>query len=211
MKISKTLKRIKKLIKLLLLILIFLITILFIIKFNTIKTQKENKPLNITTEESLINEIKSTSKIIPLEVELSKLITIDKSWGDFEVFQKYKRIKFYANCSFYIDLSNLNKEDISLAENNLTIIIPNPQIFTIDIIREKTTYEDSTNGFLRFGEIMLSSEEFEEIQEEVYKSFEETLNGKDIYDQAISNSKVSLTNLFRQIIGNDINIDILFK
>ena len=211
MKISKTLKRIKGLIKLSLLILIFLITILFIIKFNTIKTQKENKPLNITTEESLINEIKSTSKIIPLEVELSKLITIDKSWGDFEVFQKYKRIKFYANCSFYIDLSNLNKEDISLAENNLTIIIPNPQIFTIDIIREKTTYEDSTNGFLRFGEIMLSSEEFEEIQEEVYKSFEETLNGKDIYDQAISNSKVSLTNLFRQIIGNDINIDILFK
>ncbi len=211
MKISKTLKRIKGLIKLSLLILIFLIAILFIIKFNTIKTQKENKPLNITTEESLINEIKSTSKIIPLEVELSKLITIDKSWGDFEVFQKYKRIKFYANCSFYIDLSNLNKEDISLAENNLTIIIPNPQIFTIDIIREKTTYEDSTNGFLRFGEIMLSSEEFEEIQEEVYKSFEETLNGKDIYDQAISNSKVSLTNLFRQIIGNDINIDILFK
>lgn len=211
MKISKTLKRIKGLIKLSLLILIFLITIRFIIKLNTIKTQKENKPLNITTEESLINEIKSTSKIIPLEVELSKLITIDKSWGDFEVFQKYKRIKFYANCSFYIDLSNLNKEDISLAENNLTIIIPNPQIFTIDIIREKTTYEDSTNGFLRFGEIMLSSEEFEEIQEEVYKSFEETLNGKDIYDQAISNSKVSLTNLFRQIIGNDINIDILFK
>ena len=211
MNISKTLKRIKIILKLSLLLMIILITMLFIIKFNTIKAQKDNKPLNITTEESLINEIKNTSKIIPLEIELSKLITVDKSWGELEVFQKYKRIKFYANCSFYIDLSNLDEEDIILSENNLTITIPNPKIFTIDILREKTTYEDSTNGLLRFGEIMLTSEEFEDIQEEVYKSFEDTLNGKDIYDQAISNSKISLTNLFRQIIGNDININILFK
>ncbi|MCF0148511.1 MAG: hypothetical protein HUJ77_08950 [Clostridium sp.] len=40
------------------------------------------KPLNIITEESLINEIRSTSKIIPLEIELYKFITIDKSWGN---------------------------------------------------------------------------------------------------------------------------------
>lgn len=211
MRISKTLKRIKKAIKFLLFILIFIISITFIIKLSAIKNQSENKPLNITTEESLINEIKSTSKIIPLEVELSKFITIDKSWGSLEVFQKYKRIKFYANCSFYIDLSKLKKEDISLDESDLTITVSNPQIFTIDILREKTTYEDSTNGLLRFGEITLTSEEFDEIQEEVYKSFEETLNEKDIYDQAIYNSKISLTNLFKQIIGDDININILFK
>ncbi len=211
MKILKALKKLKKVLKFLLFIVVIIIAITFVIKFNEIKNQNQNKPLNITTEESLINEIKSASKIIPLEVELSKLITIDKSWGNLEVFQKYKRIKFYANCSFYIDLSKLKKEDITLDDNNLTITVSNPQIFTIDIIRNKTTYEDSTNGFLRFGEITLTSEEFEEIQEEVYKSFEETLNEKDIYDQAIYNSKISLTNLFRQIIGDDININILFK
>lgn len=207
----KLLKLIRKIMKILLLILIFIIITFFIIKFNMIKDSKEKKTLNITTEESLINEIKNTSKIIPLEVELSKTITIDKSWGNLEVFQKYKRIKFYANCSFYIDLSNLDKEDISLDENKLTITIPNPKIFNIDILREKTAYEDSTNGLLRFGEIMLTSEEFEEIQEEVYKSFEDILSEKDIYDKAISNSKISLTNLFRQIIGDDIIINILFK
>lgn len=211
MKLLKLIRKIKKIMKILLLILIFLIITFLIIKFNMIKDSREKKTLNITTEEILINEIKSASKIIPLEVELSKTMTIDKSWGNLEVFQKYKRIKFYANCSFYIDLSNLDKEDISLDENNLTITIPNPQIFTIDIIREKTAYEDSTNGLLRFGEIMLTSEEFEEIQEEVYKSFEDTLSGKDIYDKAISNSKISLTNLFRQIIGDDIIVNILFK
>lgn len=207
----KLLKLIRKIMKILLLILIFIIITFFIIKFNMIKDSKEKKTLNITTEESLINEIKNTSKIIPLEVELSKTITIDKSWGNLEVFQKYKRIKFYANCSFYIDLSNLDKEDISLDENKLTITIPKPKIFNIDILREKTAYEDSTNGLLRFGEIMLTSEEFEEIQEEVYKSFEDILSEKDIYDKAISNSKISLTNLFRQIIGDDIIINILFK
>ena len=211
MKILSNIKRIKSIIKFLILILLLIIITFFTVRFNIIKNTKEKETLNITTEESLINEVKSASKIIPLEVELSKTMTIDKSWGNLEVFQKYKRIKFYANCSFYIDLSNLDREDISLDENNLTITIPKPKIFTIDILREKTAYEDSANGLLRFGEIMLTSEEFEEIQEEVYKSFEATLSEKDIYDTAISNSKISLTNLFRQIIGDEIIIDILFK
>ena len=58
---------------------------------------------------------------------------------------------------------------------------------------------------------MLTSEEFESVQKNVYKSFEETLNQKDIYEKAIYSSKISLTNLLEKIIGNDININISFK
>ena len=211
--ISKFLKRLKRIIKVTFFTLLFLSIIIFIFKIKMINASKQDEILSITEEENLIKEIRSTSKIIPLEIELSKSITIDKSWGNLEIFQKYKRIKFFANCSFFIDLSNIKEEDIIVDKNNnvIDITIPNPQIFTIDIIREKTVYEDSSNGLLRFGEIMLTSEEFEAIQKNVYKSFEETLNQKDIYEKAIYSSKISLTNLLEKIIGNDININISFK
>ncbi len=211
--ISKFFKRLKRIIKVTFLTLLFISIIIFIFKINMINTSKQDEILSITEEENLIKEIRGTSKIIPLEIELSKSITIDKSWGNLEIFQKYKRIKFFANCSFFIDLSNIKEEDIIVDKNNnvIDITIPNPQIFTIDIIPEKTVYEDSSNGLLRFGEIMLTSEEFESVQKNVYKSFEETLNQKDIYEKAIYSSKISLTNLLEKIIGNDININISFK
>ena len=211
--ISKFFKRLKRIIKVTFITLLFLSIIIFVFKINMINSSKQDEILSITEEENLIKEIRSTSKIIPLEIELSKSITIDKSWGNLEIFQKYKRIKFFANCSFFVDLSNIKEEDIIVDKNKniIDITIPNPQIFTIDIIREKTIYEDSSNGLLRFGEIMLTSEEFEAIQKNVYKSFEETLNQKDIYEKAIYSSKISLTNLLEKIIGNDININISFK
>ncbi len=211
--ISKFFKRLKRIIKVTFITLLFLSIIIFVFKINMINSSKQDEILSITEEENLIKEIRNTSKIIPLEIELSKSITIDKSWGNLEIFQKYKRIKFFANCSFFVDLSNIKEEDIIVDKNKniIDITIPNPQIFTIDIIREKTIYEDSSNGLLRFGEIMLTSEEFEAIQKNVYKSFEETLNQKDIYEKAIYSSKISLTNLLEKIIGNDININISFK
>ncbi|MDV4149541.1 DUF4230 domain-containing protein [Clostridium sp. AL.422] len=213
MKISKAFKKIKKIIKFSCFTFILILIAILIFKISITNSKEKDNSVNITTEESIIKEVRNTSKIIPLEVELSKTITIDKSWGDLEIFHKYKRIKFFANCSFYIDLSNLKEDDIIIDENKktLNITIPNPEIFTIDIIRDKTVYEDSSNGFLRFGEIKLTSEEFELIQKDVYKSFEMTLNEKDIYEKAISNSRLSITNLFRQIIGDDIKIDISFK
>lgn len=213
MSISKTFIKIRKIIKLSCFILILLGSIILFIRLYFFNSSSNDTILNINTEESIIKEMKNTSKIIPLEVELSKIITIDKSWGDLEVFKKYKRIKFFANCSFYIDLSNLKEDDIIIDKNlkSLSATIPSPKIFSIDIIRDKTIYEDSSNGLLRFGEITLTSEEFELIQEDIHKSFESTLNEKEIYDKAISSSKISLTKLFSQIIGDDMSINIYFK
>lgn len=216
MKISKVLKKgkkIKKFIKFSCFTLLSLAIIMVIIKINLKNHSKGVNNLNIITQESIIDEIKNTNKIIPLEVELSKTITIDKSWGDLDIFQKYKRIKFFANCSFYIDLSSLKEENIIMDEDKktLNVTVPTPKIFTIDIIRDKTIYEDSSNGILRFGEIKFTSKEFELIQEEVYKSFEKTLNDTEIYEKALSNSKTSLTNLLKKFMGNDIEINISFK
>lgn len=215
-KLIKNSKKVKKFIKFICVLSLIFIAIIFVNNSNwklSSKYQERIDDINIFTEKNLINEIKNTNKIIPLEVELSKIITIDKSLGNLEILEKYKRIKFFANCSYYIDLSQLKDEDIQMDEKNtkLNVTIPSPEIFSIDILRDKTIYEDTSNGLLRFGDIKLTSEEFDLIQEEVYKSFNETLEDKEMYDKAISNSEISLTNLIKQIVGEDIEVNISFK
>lgn len=206
-------KKIKKIILLIVFFFFILVTTFFLAKIYLFNSNKNEASLTIENEETLINEIKNTNKIIPLEVELSKTIKIDKSWGSLDIFKKYKKIKFFANCSYYIDLSNISKDNINMdyESNTLNITVPSPKVFTVDIIQDKTLYEESSNGLLRFGEILVTAEEFELIQSDVLKNFEETMMDNDLYNKAINNSKISLNNLLKQILGEDISININFK
>ena len=68
--------------------------------------------ITILTEETLVNEVKRVNKLIPLEVELSQSILIDRSFWDLEVFKKCKTITFFANCSYSVDFSNITTTDI---------------------------------------------------------------------------------------------------
>ena len=70
--------------------------------------------ITILTEETLVNEVKRVNKLIPLEVELSQSILIDRSLWDLEVFKKCKTITFFANCSYSVDFSNITTTDIIL-------------------------------------------------------------------------------------------------
>lgn len=214
----KVIKKVKKLFRLILLI-IFLIFIFTIILNIYTKPKISNNAstnlnsVNIISEENLVKEFKNVNKIIPLEVGLSKTITIDKSFGSLDIFKKYKEIQFFANCSYYIDLSTLNINDITLDNFNniIEIKVPYPEIFNISILRDKTIYSNSSNGLLRFGEIKLTQEEFDLIQNEVYKSFEETLKNDDLYNEAIENSKISITTLLNKLTNKDVKIKISFK
>lgn len=205
-----------KLIKMLFMSIVIFISVLLIGKFNKSNTPhyyKTDNSMDIISGESLINEIKNTNKLIPLEVELSKIITIDKSIGNLEILEKYKRINFFANCSYYIDLSIINDEDLKISkeDSTLDISIPKPEVFTITILRDKTIYEDTSNGLLRFGDIKFTSEEFDLIQENIYESFKETLQDEEIYNKAISNSKISITNLLEHLTANQFKINVSFK
>lgn len=172
-----------------------------------------NKSLKFASEESLINEIKNVNKIIPLEIEMSESIVIDKSWGNFDVFKKFKKIKFFANCSYSIDLSNLTSTDVVIdrINNEVFLSLPTPTIFSVDINEDKTVYEEANNGLLRFGEVNLTSEEYGVIYKEVTKIFENKLKDSSIYEKATLNTTMALDNLIKQMINSDTKTKIEFK
>ena len=127
-------------------------------------------------------------------MELSQSVLIDKSFLDFEIFKKCKTVTFYANCSYSIDLSKITEKDITIdnANKQITIFIPNPEIFSLNIDESKTKYSEPELGLLRFGDIQLSSEE-------------------SLYTQAISNAKDSLEKLIYNLTEENYTISIKVK
>lgn len=210
-------KKLKLLFKYILIVLI----ISFLIIFTSILYKKYTfshstisiDSINIISKENLIKEFKNVNKIIPLEIELSKTIIVDKSFSSLDVFKKFKEIQFFANCSYYIDLSSLETDDINLDDslNTIELKVPYPKIYTISLLNDKTIYKPSENGLLRFGEIKLTQEEFNIIQKELYSSFEETLNSEELYNEALESSKKSLLYLLNKLINKNLTIKIIFK
>lgn len=179
-----------------------------------IKPQKQQskqlKPLDSSnttkfiSQESIIDKIHETQKIIPLETDLEERILIDDSWGEWEVFKKVKGIVFYGKGSYSIDFASIDKNNIVInnSSNIINITLPKPQIEDIALYEDKTLYETTTNGLLRFGEIKLSPEENSTICKEVKDKMKEKMLEDDLYAMAESKSQEAIKNILSPLLPN---------
>lgn len=176
----------------------------------TITDNSNSSSIKFTNTKSLIKEIKSVKKIVPLEIELSDEILINDSWGNLEVFQKIKKINFYANCSYYVDLSELSSDSININDNSIELSIPKPKILSIDILTNKTIYNEPDLGLLRFGDIKLSTEDYGLIYKNVIDVFSEKMLSEDLYSKALEESELSIKKILYELIGSNKHITIHF-
>lgn len=164
------------------------------------------------TEETLVNQVKNVNKLIPLEIELSETLILDNTYFDLAIFKKVKRLTFFANCSYYVDLSKLSSNEIHLdnISREIAIKIPKPEIFNISIDESKTIYGEPELGLLRFGDLELSSEDLKKLHENLYESFSNKMKDERFYNQAISNTKESLENLLLDLTGEYYKLTLTF-
>lgn len=209
----------KLLFKIFTLILILLIFLTHIILFSNHKNSKQWKlpssdktSIKFISEENLINDIRNANKLIPMELEISHTITVDDSFGDFDVFKKYKKITYTASCAYCIDLSKVSDNDINLnySDKSIDIKIPMPTIYSINIEDDKTVYEETVTGLLRFGDLNITSEEYGIIEREIKNSIANNMKENELYEKSCHNSKNSVSNLLMQILGSDITVNVQF-
>lgn len=162
----------------------------------------------ILTDDTLINEIKDVNKLIPLEIELSETLTVDNTYFDLDIFKKSKKITFFANCSYSIDFSTISNNSIKIDNSNkaIYITIPKIDIFSIDIDENKTIYGDTEVGFLRFGDLKLSSEEINQIYINANDMFNKKMTNPDFYTQTLKNAETSLENLLFNLTEENYDI-----
>lgn len=155
------------------------------------------------TSEAIINKIHEKTDLITMEVDLSDKVVLDDSWGNFDVFKKITYINFSGKGIYTVDLSKLKGENVTIQSNINTIYIsvPKPEIKSINIEEEKTTYEIN-KGVLRFGEIKLTPEENQILTKKVKERMEEKLNEPDMFNKALANTEKSIKELIRATLDN---------
>lgn len=120
---------------------------------------------------------------------------------------------FFATCSYSIDLSNLKQDDVEINKDTeeITVTLPNLEIFSINIDESKTIYSQPDLGMLRFGDIKISTEKLGYIRTKVTESFKNKMNDEGLHSEAISNTTILLENLISNLTEQSFKINIITK
>jgi len=164
------------------------------------KTQDGSK--KFISKETLVSSIKQKQKLITTEIQLNESITIDNSWGTLAIFKKMQSINFVGTGLYDIDLSALNSKNVTIKNSTITIALPKPSIEAVTLDPNKTTYNEPDKGWLRFGDIKLSTEDEELLRKTVQDKMKDKMLEKQYYDTAIENSKKSMLSLIKSVVSN---------
>lgn len=165
------------------------------------------------THDAIVNELQNKQELIPLELNLTEKITISDNWGTAELFKKLQNIHLVAKGIYSLDLMKITTENVLVNDSKKTIAItaPKPEIKTIAIDEQKTVYETTQNGLLRFGEIKVTPAEYQTILTKAKEKMNEKMNSSVLYEEALKSSELALINIMTSILGQYSNYSVTIK
>ncbi|WP_027626661.1 DUF4230 domain-containing protein [Clostridium lundense] len=167
------------------------------------------------TSEAIVNKIRQKTDLITMEVDLSDKVVLDDSWGNFDIFKKITYINFSGKGIYTVDLSKLKAENITIESkvNTISINVPKPEVKSVNIEEEKTTYE-MDKGVFRFGDIKLTPAENQILTKKVKERMEEKLKEPTMLSTALANTEKSMKELVKTALDNkssNYNIIVYFQ
>lgn len=169
------------------------------------------------SEESILENIISQQKVIVTEITLREKITVNNSYGNLPIFKKVQSIYFVGKGAYTVDLSLVDKSDITIDNDNntLTIVLPSPVVQTdnIYIDEKQTSYEEVQKGLLRFGEIKFTSSEYSDLLTYIKSTMKEKLEEKEYIEKAKEDTSDFISDLVTNIYkeNRNLKITILYK
>lgn len=157
------------------------------------------------TKDALVDKIQQKQELITMEADLVERVVIDESWGNLSIFKKIQNISFSGTGTYTIDLSKLTSDNIELMqkEKKVVVKVPEPTAKNVSINDEKTVYETTERGFLRFGEVQLTAPEHQILNTSVKEKMLGKMREQQYYSEAIKSSENIIKILIQNIIENN--------
>ncbi len=153
-----------------------------------------NSGAKVSFSEVILSGPQETRKLVVMEQEAEVSATIDKSKIknlDFDIFKQNQTVRYKAKGSFIVNLDSLKPEDIvdDRDSKTLTIRIKHPELDTIEIDPHKISIGEQRNGFLAFGKLELSVNDYVALEQELQGKLKTRLdisaNGQEADDNAL--------------------------
>lgn len=153
--------------------------------------------------EPIIEQFNKESQLVVSSLDASIDINLKQSGVfDIDLLNKSQKIKYKGTGRFYIDMSSLSREDISIddEEKIITIRIPHTKLLPIEIDPNRFESEDAKKGLLAFGDLKFTAKEYNDLQTEVKTQLEKSINAKENRLKADDNAVEEIIKIYDPIV-----------
>ena len=154
-------------------------------------------------QDAILGDSKQLKKLEVFTTDISGAATlIDTGLGNLKVFTKSQLLTYKGTVTYTVDLGELEKDDITLDEEAMTVHVKIPHAVQgeININENEIEVGDVDRGLLGIGEISMTPEENQKVQSEARNKMQETLDEEDVISEADRFAKMSVWEIYQPII-----------
>lgn len=151
----------------------------------------------------ICEQFSKESELVVSSVEASCETRVKQTGAfDLDVLNKYQTFIYKTTGRFSVDLSEMSEQSISLDEEKkkITIAIPHAKMMPVDIDPSKFVAKDTQSGFLAFGSLKFTANEYNNIEIECKKKLEEGINTKENRLMADENAIEEIKRIYEPIV-----------
>lgn len=164
---------------------------------------------------AILGESRTKSDFVVLEQDVSVTTRVSQALANLALFEKSQVITSYGTGVYTVDLSKLSDADVSLDTelNLLTITIPHSVLSYVTVDVEKTEFEETKKALFAFGEIKLTNEQLNLLEQNIQDAMKEQLGTAEMLAKADVQAISQVHKLFEpivQAIAPEIAVSIVF-
>lgn len=153
--------------------------------------------------EPIIEQFNKESQLVVSSADASMEMNL-KQTGVFDIkaLNKSQKIKYKGTGRFYIDMSEMSRDDVVVDNENkvVTITIPHSKMLPIDIDPNRFESEDAKKGLLAFGDLKFTPKEYNDLQTEVKAQIEKKVDTKENRVKADENAMEEMVKIYEPIV-----------
>jgi len=151
---------------------------------------------------AILGESREKSDFVVLEQDVTVTTRVSQALANLALFEKSQVIRSYGTGVYTVDLSLLSAADISLDSDlkQITITIPHTALSYVTVDVEKTEFEETKKALFAFGEIKLTNEQLNLLEQNIQDAMTEQLSSADMLAKADSQALTQVQKLFDPIV-----------
>ena len=164
---------------------------------------------------AILGEARTKSDFVVLEQDVEVSTRVSQALANLALFEKSQVIRSFGTGVYTVDLSKVTSADIVYDEalKLVTIQIPHTVLSYVTVDVEKTEFEETKKALFAFGEIKLTNEQLNLLEQTIQDAMKEQLASADMLAKADETALGQVTKLLTPIvqsIAKEVSLSVAF-
>lgn len=152
--------------------------------------------------DAILGESREKSDFVVLEQDVTVATRVSQALANLALFEKSQVVRSYGTGVYTVDLSALTEEDVSMDSQlqQVSVTIPHAALSYVTVDVEKTEFEETKKALFAFGEIKLTNEQLNLLEQSIQDAMREQLSSAEMLEKADAHALSQVRELFGPIV-----------